>query len=401
MPQDKSLLMVTASGRDRPGITAAFSRIMLEHGVEVLDVEQASLADLLGLYFLLDLGPAGARQDSFIKDLLYQASRLDLRLDFKLCTPGQCHPPHHGQLWVLTFFGGTRALAQLSEILGQELVNIERISSRRQGGQTALELVLNVAAAPSPGQLKKRLMQASREWGIDLALQNHAAFRKNKRLVFFDMDSTLVDMEIIDEMAKRAGVGREVARITEKAMRGDFDFEQSLIQRVALLKGLKLTELADIRDHLPLSPGVAELTAALKRLGLKLGVVTGGFDFFADHLKQRLNLDFAFANRLEIKDGALTGRVLGQVIDAVGKAQIVNQTACEQGILLDQVVVVGDGANDALMLGQAGLGIAYNAKRALDQVANVALGREGLARLFHLLGLADEEAPEAPACGQG
>ncbi|MBI4800696.1 MAG: phosphoserine phosphatase SerB [Desulfarculus sp.] len=401
MPSDKSLLMVTASGRDRPGITAAFSRIMLEHGVEVLDVEQASLADLLGLYFLLDLGPAGARQDSFIKDLLYEASRLDLRLDFKLCAPGQCHPPHGGQLLVLTFFGGTRALAQLSEILGQEAVNIERITSRRQGGQTALELVLNVAAAPSPGQLKKRLMQASREGGIDLALQNHAAFRKNKRLVFFDMDSTLVDMEIIDEMARRAGVGREVARITEKAMRGDFDFEQSLIQRVALLKGLKVEELADIRDHLPLSPGVAELTAALKRLGLKLGVVTGGFDFFADHLKESLGLDYAFANRLEIKDGALSGRVLGQVIDAVGKAQIVNQTACEQGILLDQVVVVGDGANDALMLGQAGLGIAYNAKRALDKVANVALGRHSLARLFHLLGLADEDVLEAPACQTG
>jgi phosphoserine phosphatase len=199
-------------------------------------------------------------------------------------------------------------------------------------------------------------------------------------------------------MARRAGVGREVSRITEKAMRGDFDFEQSLIQRVALLKGLKVEELVDIRQNMPLSPGVAELTTTLKWLGFKLGVVTGGFDFFAEHLKEALSLDFAFANRLEIKDGALTGRVLGEVIDAVGKAQLVSQTACAQGIGLDQVVVVGDGANDALMLGQAGLGIAYNAKRALDKVANVALGREGLANLFHLLGVTEDDVKEAHAC---
>ncbi len=397
MPPEPTLLMVTATGPDRPGITAAFTRVMLEHGVEVLDVEQASLADLLGLYFLLDLGAAGPAKDSVIKDLLYEASRLELRLDFKLCTQGQCHPPHTGHLFVLTFFGGTRALAQVSEILGQEGVNIERIGSSRQREQTALELIINLAGASSPAQVKKRLMQASRESGFDLALQNMTAFRKNKRLVFFDMDSTLVDMEIIDEMARRAGVGREVARITEKAMRGDFDFEQSLIQRVALLKGLKLAELEDIRQNLPLSPGVAELTATLKWLGYKLGVVTGGFDFFAEHLRQRLSLDFAFANRLEIRDGALTGKVLGQVIDAVGKAQLVNQTAREQGIMLDQVVVVGDGANDALMLGQAGLGIAYNAKRALDKVANVALGRHGLANLFHLLGVTDDDVKEAHA----
>ena len=274
MAPEKSLLMVTATGHDRPGITAALCRVMLEHGVEIVDVEQASLADLLGLYFLLELGPAGAAHDSFLKDMLFAASHLDLRLDFKLCGPGQCHPPHTGQLQVLTFFGGTKALAELAEILGQEAVNIERISSSRHQGRTALELLLNVGAAPSLGQLKRRLMQASRGLGIDLALQNHAAFRQNKRLVFFDMDSTLVDMEIIDEMAHRAGVGREVARITEKAMRGDFDFEQSLIQRVALLKGLQLSELEAIRENLPLSPGVPELIAALKGTGLPGG---GGY----------------------------------------------------------------------------------------------------------------------------
>jgi phosphoserine phosphatase len=199
-------------------------------------------------------------------------------------------------------------------------------------------------------------------------------------------------------MAKRAGVHREVARITEKAMRGDFDFEESLIQRVALLKGLTIDELSEIRDSVRLSEGVEELVATLKWLGYKIGVVTGGFDFFSDHLKEKLDFDFAHANRLEIKKASLTGRVVGKVIDAAEKARIVNQTACDNGIILDQTVVVGDGANDALMLGQAGLGIAYNAKKGLDRVANVSLGRARLTHIFHLLGITEEDISEATRC---
>lgn len=398
MAEDKTLLMVKVSGRDRPGITAAFGRVLLEHGVEALEVEQASLADLLGLYFLLDTAGAGQGADSLIKDLLFVASGLDLRLEFKLLSPQEARVPHHGQLVVLTFFGGSRGLAGFAEILGRQGANIERIATARHHGRTSFEFTLEVSAVPNLGALKQELMQTSRQLGLDLALQDLAAYRKNKRLVFFDMDSTLVDMEIIDEMAKMAGVGREVARITERAMRGDFDFEQSLKQRVALLKGLKVEALEELRDRLPLNPGVAELVTTLKWLGYKLGVVTGGFDFFAQHLKQTLGLDFAFANRLETKDGALTGQVIPPVLDAVGKAQAVNQTACQEAILLDQVVAVGDGANDALMLGQAGLGIAYHAKPALQQVANVSLGRQGFANLYHILGISQEDVAQATAC---
>jgi phosphoserine phosphatase len=224
------------------------------------------------------------------------------------------------------------------------------------------------------------------------------AYRKNKRLIFFDMDSTLVDMEIIDEMAKRAGVYREVARITEKTMRGDFDFEESLNQRIALLKGLTVEELTQIRDNIQLSEGVEELVTTLKWLGYKIGVVTGGFAFFADHLKEKLGFDYAYSNRLEWKSGALTGKVEGKVIDAAEKARIVNQVACDEGVLLDQTVVVGDGANDTLMLGQAGLSIAYNAKKGLDRVANVALGRARMVHIFHLLGITEEDISEAVEC---
>lgn len=398
MDQDQRLLMVTVSGRDRPGITAAFTRVMSDYGVEVIEIEQASLRNLLGLYFLLDLGRVQGSSDSVIKDLLFEASRLNLTLNFRLFSPprtaGQTPPAR----LVLTIFGDTRALAHLSAILADQEANIQRITTNTHFQVRSVEMVVAAPAGSGLGRLKRRLMAGSRELGVDLALQSLEAYRKNKRLVFFDMDSTLIDMEVIDEMARRAGVAREVARITDRAMRGDFDFEESLLQRVALLKGLRLEELEDIRDHLPLSPGVRRLTAVLRRLGYKLGVVTGGFDFFAQHLKQELGLDYAFANHLEIKDGALTGRLRGEVLDAVQKAHIVNQTACQEGILLDQTVVVGDGANDALMLGQAGLGIAYNARPRLQGVADVSLGKSRLANILHLLGIAEQDVEEDLDC---
>lgn len=398
MADSDNLLMVTVSGQDRPGITAIFTRILMAHNVEVVDVEQASLQNLLGLYFLLDLSKAKESKDSVIKDLLFEASRLNLTLNFRLFNPNEVRPVSQRNLYVLTHFGGTRALAELSKILGEENANIEMISTLSHHETRSVEMTINVNAAESLSRLKQRIMIKSHELNIDLSLQKMEAYRKNKRLIFFDMDSTLVDMEIIDEMAARAGVHREVARITEKAMRGDLDFEESLTQRVALLKGLPLDELEDIRQNMRLSEGVEELVATLKWLGYKLGVVTGGFDFFSERLKEQLGFDFAFANRLEIKNGALTGRVSGEIIDAAMKARIVNRISCDERILLDQTVVVGDGANDALMLGQAGLGIAYNAKKGLDRVANVSLGRARLTNILHLLGITEEDVSEAMAC---
>jgi phosphoserine phosphatase len=205
------------------------------------------------------------------------------------------------------------------------------------------------------------------------------------------MDSTLVEMEIIDEMARRAGVFREVSRITEKARRGDIDFEEALTQRVALLKGLKVEELEKIRNEMRLSEGAEDLVETLKGLGYKLGLVSGGFDYFADFLKEKLTLDFSFANQLEIKNGVLTGKVLGKIVDNTHKAKIVNMVASREGVLLDQTVAIGDGANDVLMLGQAGLGIAYNAKEKLERAANMSLGRARLKNILYILGISEEE----------
>ena len=395
MKKGKNLLMVNVSGQDRPGITATLVRVLIEHNVEVVDIEQASLQNLLGLYLLLDLSKASDSKDSVIKDLLFEASKLNLTLNFRFFSPNEVLALNQRNLYVLTHFGGTHALAELSRILGEENVNIEMISSLAHHDALSVEMILNVNSASSLSRLKQQIMVKSHELNIDLALQKMEAYRKNKRLIFFDMDSTLVDMEIIDEMARRAGVYREVSRITEKAMRGDFDFEESLIQRVALIKGLTVSELTEIRDNMRLSQGVEELTTTLRWLGYKLGVITGGFDFFSDYLKEKLGFDFAFANKLEIKNDVLTGRVVGPIIDAAQKARIVNQTSCDQGILLDQTVVVGDGANDALMLGQAGLGIAYNAKKGVDRAANVSLGRSRLKNILYFLGVTEEDIKEA------
>ena len=398
MDDKKDFVMVTVSGPDQPGITAAFSKILVDNQVEIVDIEQASLQDFLGLSFLLDMSGAKQSKDGVLKDLLFEASRLRLTLNFRLFSEKEMKARNNKNIFVLTYFGDTRALAEISNILAEENANIEMISNLTSHCASCVELTINVNRVKNLGHLKERVFAKSRELNIDLALQKMEAYRKNKRLVFFDMDSTLVDMEIIDEMAQRAGVFKEVSRITEKARRGDVDFEEALTQRVALLKGLTVEELEKIRSEMKLSEGAEDLVETLKRLGYKLGLVSGGFDYFSDYLKGRLGLDFAFANQFEIKNGALTGKVSGSIVDNTFKAKIVNMVASREGVLLDQTVAIGDGANDVLMLGQAGLGIAYNAKEKLERAANMSLGRARLKNILYILGISEEEMSAWSVC---
>ena len=398
MEDKRDFVMVTVSGPDQPGITATFSRILVENQVEIVDIEQASLQDFLGLSFLLDMSGAKQSQDGVLKDLLFEASRLHLTLNFRLFSEKEMKARDSKNLFVLTYFGDTRALAEISTILAEENANIEMISNLTRHCASCVELTIDVNGVKNLGQLKERVIAKSHELNIDLALQKMEAYRKNKRLVFFDMDSTLVDMEIIDEMAERAGVFKEVSRITEKARRGDIDFEEALIQRVALLKGLKVEALEKIRSEMKLSEGAEDLVETLKGSGYKLGLVSGGFDYFADFLKERLSLDFSFANQLEIKNGALTGKVLGRIVDNTYKAKIVNMVSSEEGVLLDQTVAIGDGANDVLMLGQAGLGIAYNAKEKIERAANMSVGRARLKNILYILGISEEEMGSSSLC---
>jgi phosphoserine phosphatase len=398
MDEKRDFVMVTVSGPDQPGITSAFSKILVDNHVEVVDIEQASLQDFLGLSFLLDMSEAKQSKDGVLKDLLFEASRLRLTLNFRLFSEKEMKARNSKNLFILTYFGDTRALAELSNILAEENANIEMISNLTRHCASCVELTINVNEVMNLGRLKAKVLAKSHELNIDLALQKMEAYRKNKRLVFFDMDSTLVDMEIIDEMAQRAGVFREVARITEKARRGDIDFEEALIQRVALLKGLKVEELEKIRNEMKLSEGAEDLVETLKRLGYKLGLVSGGFDYFSDFLREKLGLDFSYANQLEIKNGALTGKVLGKIVDNTYKAKIVHMVASREGVLLDQTVAIGDGANDVLMLGQAGLGIAYNAKERLMRAANMSLGQARLKNILYILGLSEEEMGSWSVC---
>lgn len=394
----ETLLIVNSFGPDRPGIVAAFLKVLLEYEIEIVDIELVSLQNTLGMHLLLRLKETGKFQERVIKDLLFEGSKHNLTLTYQLISEDKLHTVRPRKFMILTHFGDTRSVAELSNLMGEENVNIEFISSHSHHAARSFEMTINIAEHSNVDRLKNRLMIKSRELNIDLAIQSMAAYRKNKRMICFDMDSTLVNMEGIDEMARKAGVHREVARITEKAMRGDFDFEEALRQRVAMLKGLALDDVMDIRNHMMLSEGAEELLTTLKWLGFKLGIVSGGFDIFADHLKDRFNLDFAFANQLDMKNGVLTGKLNGEIVDAALKARILNQVACDLVIPLDQVVAIGDGANDALMLSQAGLGIAYNAKKGLDRVANVALSEANFNHVFHLLGISEEDIQEAMSC---
>jgi phosphoserine phosphatase len=395
---EDNLLMVNISGPDRPGILAALTRVIQDYKIEIIDIQQASLRQTIGMHLLLKFKEESQSKDSAIKELLFESSQLNLSLKFQLLAPDQIQGIDHRRHLVLTFFGDTLSIAELSKVLAEENANIEMISSETHHGARSFEMIVNTSGVDRVDRLKSRLMAKSRSLSFDLAVQNRVAHRKNKRMICFDMDSTLVEMEGIDEMARKAGVHREVARITDKAMRGDFDFEESLRQRVGMLRGLALEDVIEIRKKMVLSPGADELLTTLKWLGFKLGIVSGGFDIFADWLKDRLGLDFAFANRLEIKNGILTGKVQGDIVDAVQKARLVNQEACNLGIPLDQVVAIGDGANDSLMLTQAGLGIAYNAKKALERVANVSLSHARFNHVFHLLGITEEDIEEAMTC---
>jgi phosphoserine phosphatase len=392
---EKDYVVVTVSGRDGPGITAAFARIIVDHGVEIVDIDQAAIHDFLGLSFLLDLSGTSRAKDSVLKDLLFEANHRDMRLNFQLLSKRELPNKQKANLFVLTFFGDTSVLAEIAAILGEEKANIQKISNLTANSAHCIELVIDIKGVSSPSEFKQRLMQCSHELKIDLALQKMEAYRKSKRIVFFDMEQTLIDMEVIDEMARAAGVYDEVARVTEKTMRGDIDFEDSLRQRTAFMKGLKIDSLSKIRDSMQISTGARELIATLKRLGYKLGVVSGGFAFFTDHLKEQLGLDFAFANQLETKAGELTGRLKGEIIDDASKAKLLGRVSKEMGILLDQTVAIGDGANDRLMLGQAGLGIAYNAHKGLERTASMNLGRTRLMNILYILGINEDDISSA------
>jgi phosphoserine phosphatase len=242
--------------------------------------------------------------------------------------------------------------------------------------------------------LKRTLLAVATSAGFDVSLQRESLYRRSKRLVVLDMDSTLIQIEVIDELARAAGVGADVARITERAMQGEMDYDESLRQRVGLLAGLDVAVLDKLAADLPLTDGAETLVRVLKRLGYKIAVISGGFSRAAEALKRRLGVDYAYSNNLEVQGGKLTGRVVGPIVNAQRKAELLETIAQAEGVLLDQVIAVGDGANDALMLERAGLGIAFHAKPKLREAADTSISAAGLDAILYLLGFSARELQE-------
>ena len=398
------VVLINVSGRDRPGITARLTGILAKYDVAVLDIGQSVIHDALALGLLVELRETAASCSVF-KDLLFSAHEigLDLRFtpisaaDYEEWVREQGAPRH-----IVTLLGreiSARHIARVSGVVSENGLNIDQISrlsgriSRREGnrGQHAcVELWLR-GRASDISSLHGDFLRLAGEMALDIAIQEDDIFRRNRRLVCFDMDSTLIQAEVIDELAKLAGVGDRVAAITESAMRGELDFKESFRRRMTLLEGLEESVLAGVAEHLPITQGAERLITNLKRLGYKVAILSGGFTYFAEHLQRRFGVDYVYANRLEFRGGRLTGGVQGEIVDGRRKAELLREIAAREGIRLEQVIAVGDGANDLPMLSIAGLGIAFQAKSLVKEQARHSIATVGLDGILYLLGMRDRD----------
>ena len=398
----KEILLINISGEDKPGLTASVTEVLAGFNVNVLDVGQAVIHDTLSLGVLVEL-PSSADNATLLKDILFRAHELDIQVRF---TPISEESYGHwvaGQgraRYIITLLARkitAQHLARVSGVVSRYALNIDAIN--RLSGRIPLGELPDLSKAcvefsvrgqlQNLGQFRAELLELASEMDVDLAFQVDNMYRRNRRLVAFDMDSTLIEAEVIDELAKVAGVGEDVSAITEQAMRGEIDFSESLRRRVALLEGLDESVLEEIADKLPLTEGAEHLVSTLRSLGYKTAILSGGFTYFCNWLQQRLGIDYAYANELEIRDGKVTGKVNGSIVDGERKAALLRDIAAREGIDLEQVISVGDGANDLPMLSIAGLGIAFRAKPLVKQSAEQSISTLGLDGILYLLGISD------------
>ena len=395
--------LLTVHGADRPGICHGICRVLERHRVPVIDIEQASTHRLLSLSFVIDLGHLdGAEADEpLVKELLYEGWRMGIHVQLEPMKDDdfigfpELTESINRNLWAVTVLGprvGAGALAAVTGALarrGGNITNIHKLSRRRLA---AVEMIASVPDADQMAEVKRELLLAARGLDIDVAVQRENLYRRSKRLVVFDMDSTLIEQEVIDEVARAVGCYEQVAGITARAMNGELDFAEAFGARVGLLKGARLDEVRErVAPTLSLRPGASELVRVLKKLGYRLAVISGGFSVFVDPIKERLGLDYAFSNELEVERGVLTGRVRGALIDRQRKADLLSMVAQSEGIQIDQVMAVGDGANDLAMLERAGLGVAFHAKKTVQDAAQVAVNQTDMASLLYLLGIRDDD----------
>lgn len=388
-------ILLHISGPDRPGILSGVTGILCDHAVELMDMQQTTSLGQLSLSVLIRLPvERGLR---VVRDISHLLRQRGLNVDFLVIdeneTPSEAHAD---QALFLTYLAprieapGLNSLVK--EVAAMEL-NVERIHWVARGAIDCLELTLSQHREHPLGfqEIRRRLFEVAFSHGFDLGVQPENLYRRSKRLIVMDMDSTLIQQEVIDEIADFAGVKERVAEITEQAMRGELDFREALEARVALLEGLNTACLAEVLQRIELTPGVETLVQVLKKLGYKIAVVSGGFSYFTGHFREILGLDYSFANTLEISGGKLTGRLQGKIVDRQAKADILRELAQREQIPLDQTVAVGDGANDLAMLDTAGLGVAFNAKPTVREQARAFLSLPGLDSLLYLLGVSPKD----------
>lgn len=400
--EDKEIILLKVSGQDKLGVTAGLTSILATYGATILDIGQADIHDTLSLGILFEI-EKGSNSGPVLKDLLFKAYELGIKVKFTPVTIEDYEnwvKAQRKQRYIINVLGEELTAVQLSavtQILSNNKLNIDSII-RLTGRASLVEkeeyprscIQLSVTGSLlDKTAMTSSFMDVSRDLNVDISFQEDNMYRRNRRLVCFDMDSTLIQTEVIDELAELAGVGEEVRAITESAMNGEIDFSESFKKRMALLEGLSEEVLQNVAINLPITKGAHRLMKALKYYGYKTAILSGGFTYFGEYLQKELGIDYVYANQLEIKDGKLTGNYLGEIVDGQKKAEYLKSIAEKEGIHINQTIAVGDGANDLPMLNLAGLGIAFHAKPKVKESASTSISSLGLDGVLYLLGYHD------------
>ncbi len=388
---DKILYVISAVGRDRPGLVHSVTQILADLRINIVDIEARSVRGHFTMFLVVDLATSESNYGDLLVALEPIRSNFNMGLRVEPYVEGRRKADK--RMMIFTLMGRDRPgiVASVSGLFSENSINIETIKMIARGEYIATEVTIDTSDVKDLQAMRRMLYRFSDESGLDVSLRDYDVFEKRKQVVIFDCDSTIIQGEIIDELAQVAGVGDTVKEMTTKAMNGEMDYTEAVKKRVKLLKGLTVEQLEILTKGIHLTPGAEELISTLHRMGYKVGVISGGFTFFTDYLKQHLNLDYVFANELAVEDGVVTGEIKGDIVDAQQKGKILQKIAAAERISVDQIVAVGDGANDRFMLENAGLAIAFSPKEILKEYSDGMITTDNLSGLRYFLGIPDDK----------